>query len=108
MIYELRVYEAMPGKLAALNSRMENHALPLFARHGIKSVGYWTTDVGNHNHELTYMVAWDNLNQRQEAWSSFRRDPDWLQALEQTHTGGWIVKRASNQLLLPTAYSPLK
>jgi hypothetical protein len=108
MIYELRVYEAMPGKLPALNSRMEKYALPLFARHGIKSIGYWTTDVGNHNHELTYMVAWQDMNQRQAAWGNFRQDPDWQHALKETHAGGWIVKRASNQLLLPTGYSPLK
>ena len=39
MIYEMRIYEAMPGKLPALNARFANATLRLFARHGIVAVG---------------------------------------------------------------------
>jgi hypothetical protein len=45
MLYELRLYEATPGKLAALNARFENHTLKFFAKHGIKVIGFWTTSL---------------------------------------------------------------
>ena len=34
MIYELRTYEAAPGKLPALNARFRDHTRGLFERHG--------------------------------------------------------------------------
>jgi hypothetical protein len=54
MLYELRVYEATPGKLAALNARFENHRLKFFVKHGIKVIGFWTTAVGESSNRLTY------------------------------------------------------
>ena len=49
MIYELRVYEATPGKMAALNDRFANITLKYFEKHGLKSVGYWTEEIGTSN-----------------------------------------------------------
>ena len=42
MIYELRIYEAMPGRLAALNDRFANHTTGFFKKHSIHVVGFWT------------------------------------------------------------------
>ena len=42
MIYELRTYEAAPGKLPALNARFRDHTRGLFERHGMEVVGFWT------------------------------------------------------------------
>ena len=57
MIYEYRVYEAMPGKLPDLNARFRDHTLKIFERHGIKNVGYWTASVGDYSDRLIYIVA---------------------------------------------------
>jgi hypothetical protein len=40
--FELRIYTAAPGKMEALHKRFRDHAVPMFEKHGIKSVGYWT------------------------------------------------------------------
>ena len=61
MIYEMRIYEAQPGKLPALNARFANATLRLFARHGIVAVGFWTTYIGPSANTLTYILAWDDL-----------------------------------------------
>ena len=37
MIYELRIYDTVPGRLPDLNARFANHTLGLFAKHGISS-----------------------------------------------------------------------
>ena len=60
MLYELRVYECLPGRLPNINARFADHTMKLFEKHGIKNIGYWTTDVGDSNHELTYMVAFED------------------------------------------------
>lgn len=40
MIYEMRTYEAMPGKLRALVVRFADVTHPLFVEHGFHPVGY--------------------------------------------------------------------
>ena len=108
MLYELRVYECLPGRLPSINARFANHTTKLFEKHGIKNIGYWTTDVGESNHELTYMVAFEDANQRAAAWDAFRNDPEWAKVTEESHRDGLIVKNIRNQLLTPTPYSPLQ
>ena len=67
-----------------------------------------TTDVGESNHELTYMVAFEDANQRMAAWDSFRNDPEWAKVTVDSHRDGLIVKNVRNQLLTPTDYSPMQ
>ena len=40
MIYELRTYEVVPGRMPALHKRFAETTLGLFAKHGIKVVGF--------------------------------------------------------------------
>ena len=94
--------------LPALHRRFADHTVKLFEKHGIKNIGYWTTAIGDSNHELTYLVAFSDANQRQEAWASFRADPEWQRVFEESHRDGVIVKNVKNQLLEPTAYSPMQ
>ncbi len=46
MIYEMRSYRAMPGRLPDLIKRFDTITLKLFDKHGIKQAGFWTTEVG--------------------------------------------------------------
>jgi len=41
MIYELRIYTTLPGRMPNLLSRFENHTLKIWEKHGIKQVGFW-------------------------------------------------------------------
>ncbi len=108
MLYELRIYEAVPGKLAALNARFENHTLKFFAKHGIQVIGFWTTLVGESNNELTYIIAFEDLADREKKWTAFATDPDWLAVKQATETDGPLSLKIRNQFLTPTKYSPLK
>lgn len=108
MIYELRIYECFAGKLPNLHRRFADHTCKLFEKHGIKNVGYWTTDVGPNSNELTYLVAFEDAEQRRRAWASFRADPEWQRVVEESHRDGIIVKNIRNQILVPTEYSPLQ
>lgn len=108
MLYELRVYECLPGRLPNLHARFADHTMALFEKHGIKNVGYWVTEVGPNSNELTYMVAFENAGQRVEAWASFKADPAWQKVFDDSHRDGLIVKNVRNQLLNPTPYSPMQ
>ena len=65
MIYETRIYETHPGRLPALNARFRNHTMKIFERHGIKNIGYWTSDVGEYSDRLTYIIAFEDAGSRE-------------------------------------------
>ncbi len=108
MIYEYRVYEAMPGRLPDVQARFREHTVALFEKHGIRNIGYWTANIGDYNNRLIYIVAFDSLEQRETAWAAFRADPEWHKAVSESEANGPIVARLTNTLLTPTDYSPLQ
>jgi NIPSNAP len=108
MIYETRVYRCLPGRLPALLKRFETITLKLWEKHGIKQAGFFTTLVGESNQELTYILAWESLADREKKWGAFATDPEWLAARAKTEEDGQIVGNIVNQLLVPTAFSSVK
>ena len=104
MIYEMRVYRCLPGRLPALLKRFDTITLKLFEKHGIKQAGFFTTLVGQSNQELTYFLAWESLADREKKWTAFQADPDWIAARAQTEADGQIVDNIVSQLLVPTAF----
>lgn len=108
MIYELRVYRCVPGRLPALLKRFDTVTLKLWEKHGIRQAGFFTTLIGESNQELTYMLAWDSLADRDTKWTAFQSDPDWIAARAQSEADGQIVGNIVSQLLVPTAFSSVK
>jgi len=108
MIYELRIYRAVPGRLPALLSRFQNETLRIWGNHGIRQAGFWTTVVGASNQELTYFLAWESLAERETRWSAFLADPEWRAVVARTEADGPLVDNISSQLLAPTAFSSVK
>ena len=108
MIYELRVYRCLPGRLPALLKRFETVTLKLWEKHGIRPVGFFTTLVGESNQDLTYFIAWESLAERETKWTKFMTDPDWIAARAKSEEDGQIVANITSQFLVPTAFSALK
>ena len=86
MLYEMRVYEAVPGKMGALNRRFADHTHELFVKHGFHVVGYWNTLVGDSS-KLYYILGWEDMNERGEKFAAFGADPEWQQARETSPSG---------------------
>ena len=107
MLYEWRVYEVVPGRIAALHNRFRNVTLNLFQKHGIRVVGFWEATIGTSN-ALYYMLAWENMAQREKVWGSFQSDPEWIKARQDSEKDGPIVQRVVNMLLTPTPYSTMR
>jgi hypothetical protein len=108
MIYELRVYRCLPGRLPALLRRFETATLKIWAKHGIRQAGFWTTVVGSSNNDLTYLLAWDSMAERETRWAAFVSDPEWIAARSASEADGAIVENVANQFLAPTAFSNVK
>jgi hypothetical protein len=108
MIHELRIYHCAPGRLPALLKRFAEITLPLWDRHGIRQAGFWTIEIGDSNHDLYYLLAWESLAEREDKWTAFQSDPEWLEKRAGTEASGPIVARITNQILKPTAFSAVK
>lgn len=108
MIYELRIYHCLPGRLPALLNRFETHTLRIWERLGIRQAGFWTVAVGENSSELYYLLQWRSLAEREEKWDKFVVDPEWNEKRAETERDGPIVASISNSFLKPTAFSSVK
>jgi hypothetical protein len=108
MIYELRVYRCVSGRLPALLKRFDTITLGLWERHGIRQAGFWTTLVGESNQDLTYLIQWESMAEREKKWTAFQNDPEWIAKRNETERDGAIVAQVSNSFLQPTAFSSVK
>jgi hypothetical protein len=104
-LQELRIYDAMPGKLPAINDRFANHTTRLFKKHGLENIGYWTADVGTSN-QLVYMIGYPSMGDREKSIDALGADPDWTKARTESERDGPLVRRTQSAILRPTDYSP--
>jgi hypothetical protein len=107
-IYELRVYRCLPGKLPALLKRFETQTTKIWAKHGIKQAGFFTTVIGESSVDLTYLLEWDSLADREKKWDAFQADPEWIKERAESEKEGQIVANISSQILKPTSFSSVK
>jgi hypothetical protein len=108
MLYEQRIYHAMPGRMPDLLKRFEQVTLPIWARLGIRQAGFWTILVGGSNHDLVYLLAWDSMGDRETKWTTFATDPEWIEKRNASEKNGPLISAFENAFLLPTGFSAVK
>lgn len=104
MIYELRTYQLVPGGVQQYLELARTKILPCIAEHGIKPLGFWTTEIGPLN-EVVHLWGYADLNERQAKWAAWAKDPRRAEVLANLRP---IVVRQSNKILSPTAFSEMK
>lgn len=107
MIYELRTYTAIPGRLPHLLSRFERHTIGIWTRLGIKPYGFWTPLTGPSSNELIYFLVWESLAQREKLWATFLADSEWQDVRKRSEEDGPILANIASQFLSPTAFAKL-
>src|SRR5713226_2511552 len=107
MIYELRTYHCLPGRLPALVKRFETTTVRLFEKHGIRQVGFWTVAVGESNQDLIYILQWESLTDREKRFATFQADPEWIEARRRSEEKGALVASITNTIMAPTVFSAL-
>ena len=105
MIYEMRTYYSMPGKLRDVVKRFADVTHPLFLQYGFRPVGYWTESIGD-NTKFHYMLAWEDDADRRAKWAAFRENPERIRAFAESEKDGPIVARIENSIWEATSFSP--
>jgi NIPSNAP len=103
MLYELRIYHAVPGRLPDLLKRFDTITLGIWKRHGIEQAGFCDS-----NQALYYLLKWESLTDREKKWNAFQADPEWHTKRAETEKNGAIVARVENSILQPTSFSSVK
>jgi NIPSNAP len=88
-----------------LLARFEHHTIGLWKKHGIRQAGFWTTIIGPSEQQLTYMLAWESIGERQSRWKAFESDPDWKAIRAKIESNGQLIVNIQSSLLEPTAFS---
>lgn len=102
MIYEIREYTTVPGRMPALVKRFKEHTLGLFEAHGMDCVFISLTELGdNSNNELVYVMRFDSYDDMATKWAAFQADEDWRAARAASEEDGPIVARLHRRVLNP-------
>lgn len=107
MIYEFRTYEVAPGRMGDLLDRFRNYTLKLFEKHDMKVIAFFNPVIGESSNHLNYILAFDNLNHRENSWKNFMADEEWKNVYKNSNTNGQIVIKVENKIFEPTDFSPL-
>jgi heme-degrading monooxygenase HmoA len=107
-LFELREYQAMPGKITNITDRFGNFTCEAFKKHGFRQVGYWLNRMGANDHQLLYMLAWESLDERMTRFDTFARDPERARYFAESEKNGPIVQQVANTILRPAPFSPMK
>ncbi len=108
MLYEMRIYHSMPGRLPDVSKRFETIAKKYWDKHGVRPIGFWTVMIGPSNQDIYYILEWKDLAERERVWGAFTSDPGWLEEKAASEKDGQLVASIENIMLTPTAYSKLK
>ena len=100
MIFELRIYHALPGKLTDLVARFRDHTDALFAQHGMKSVAYWMPlDEPQKSNTFIYILQHPSREAAAANWKSFQADPAWISVKEKSEANGKLVEKIDSTFM---------
>ena len=107
VVYELRIYHVVPGKLENLVARFRDHTMKLFANHGIKSVAYWTAlDEPVKSSTFFYILEHPSREAATANWKAFQDDPEWKSVKAKSEENGKLAKKIDSTFLTLTGFSP--
>jgi len=109
-IFELRTYQnqsriAQQKKAAMFN----NGEIAIFQRLGMRPVFIGESIIGPRQPNITYMLSFDSLAEREKHWQAFSADPEWKKLSAPPELkDAQIVANISNMILRPLPFSPVR
>ncbi|NKB98621.1 MAG: NIPSNAP family protein [Pseudomonadales bacterium] len=103
-LYELRTYYTEEGKIDDLHARFRDHTIGLFAKHGIKNIGYWSP--AEDPSTLIYLIAHKDADAAKASWTAFGQDPEWQKVAKSSRANGPILTKIDSVYMTKTPYSP--
>ena len=107
-VYELRIYRAVPGKLESLVARFRDDTDKLFAKHGMKSLAYWTAlDEPVKSSTFFYILEHPSREAASANWKAFQDDPEWKAVKAKSEEKGKLVEKIDSTFLTLSDFSRL-
>jgi len=108
--FELRVYHSPTQRqLRLVHERFAGPEIAIFHRSGVHPIFYADTIIGRELPNLTYMIPFATLADRETAWDKFGADPEWVKArADSVAKGGQIVNYNSITMYRATPFSPIQ
>jgi len=108
--FEIRVYHSPTARqLRLLHERFSGPEIRIFHRSGIHPILYGNTIAGPEMANLTYIVPFASLGDREKAWDTFGADPEWIKVRDESIArGGQIVDYQNLSIWRAAAFSPIQ
>ena len=107
-VYELRIYQAVPGKLPALEARFRDTLSKLLAKHDLKVVGYWVPENGpGWENSFVFMLDHPSREDAKKNWAAFVADPAFQDVLK-SERAEKLTEKIDSTYMRPTDFSPAK
>lgn len=109
-IFEMRTYESQSMAARVKKAAMFNDGeIGVFQRLGMRPAFIGESVIGPRQPNITYMLSFDSLAEREKLWSAFGSDPEWKKISSPADLkDAKIVANISNIMLKPLPFSPLK
>lgn len=107
--FELRTYESPSDADHVRKVEMFNSGeFDVFRHAGFQAVFYGDTLVGSRLPNLTYMLSFDDLADRNKLWAAFGSSPEWKKlSTSPRYAFEEIVSNITNVILSPASYSQI-
>jgi NIPSNAP len=108
-MFELRTYESATDQdHRAKVAQVNEGEIPIFLKAGFWPVFFGDTLIGSRLPNLTYMIGFANLAERDKAWDAFRAAPETKTLFAQPkYSFEDLVTNIDNQVLTPAPYSQI-
>jgi hypothetical protein len=107
-VYELRIYHTYEGELEPLVARFRGPERPLFEKHGMHPVAFWTpTDEPMKGKTFIYILRHTSCAAADESWKNFRADPEWVKLKAESEANGAFVEKYDITFMALTDFSPV-
>ena len=109
-IFELRTYQSQSFTARQKKAAMFNNGeIGIFERLGMRPVFIGESVIAPRQPNITYMLSFDSLAEREKHWQAFSNDPEWKKLSAPPELkDAQIVANISNTILRPLPFSPLR
>lgn len=104
MILEVRTYTIRTGLTAEYLALYEREGFTPHRRNLGEPVGWFSSEIGTLN-QVVHMWRYASHAEREQRRAALYADPEWLAFVPKTRP---YIERMENQILVPTAFSPMR
>jgi hypothetical protein len=104
--YELTIFTAKPGKIAAVHDWLRAHHEDVFAKHGATNIAYLTPTGSDSDSKILAIHEYPSLPALLKTSRAIKADPIWQSADTAENTPESLLENTTTLRLRPTDYSP--